>query len=132
MTWVKNPEILAGLSFLDNRIEQIQCPPQIPTKSPQERKKYRQNQFNRYFRDSHLYNINLSGVAVQKSRNLYGNNLINRLVELRDNRGVDIAVGQLKDWQPEKNIAVVRAPEIEIRRIRCFTIGDVTVELDDE
>jgi hypothetical protein len=132
MTWVKNPEIFAGLSFLDNRIEQIQCPPQIPTKSPQERKKYRQNQFNRYFRDSYLYNINLSSVAVQKSRNLYGNNLINRLVGLRDDKGVDIAVGQLKDWQPEKDIAVVRAPEVEIRRIRCFTIGDVTVELDDE
>jgi len=125
-------EILAGLLFLDNRIEQIQCPPQIPTKSPQERQKYRRNQFNKYFRDPHLYNINLSEVAVQRSRNLCSDNRINRLVGLRDDKGVDIAIGQLKDWQPEKDIAVVRTPKMEIRQIRCFTIGDVAIELDDE
>ena len=125
-------DILAGLPFHDNRIEYIKCPPQIPAKSPQDRQKYRQHQFNKYFRDSRLHNIILSDIAVRKSRNLCSDNIVNRLVGLIDGQGADIAIGQLKDWQPEKDIAVVRAPEIEIRRIRCLVIGDVTIEIADE
>ncbi len=125
-------EILAGLQFLNHGIEQVQCPPHIPTKSPQERQWYRQNQFNKYFQDSYHYNINLNHVAVQRSRNLYSDNLINRLVGLRDSKGVDIAIGQIKEWQPEKDIAVVRAPKIEIHQISCLIIGDVIVEIVNE
>ena len=125
-------EILAGLPLLDDRIEQIHCPPQIPTKSPQERQQYRQNQFNKYFQDSCFYNISLSEVAVQRSWNVSSNNLINRLVALRDGKGVDIAIGQIKDWQCDKGVAIVRTPQIDIRQIRCFVIGDVTVEIADE
>ncbi len=131
--------ILGGLQSFGHKLEQIKCPPQIPIKSPQERRKYRQNQFNKYFRDSCLYNISLSEVAVQGSRNLSSpqdalrrNNLINRLVALRDGKGVDIAIGQIKDWQCDKGVAVVRTPQIDIRQIRCFVIGDVTIEIADE
>jgi polynucleotide 5'-hydroxyl-kinase GRC3/NOL9 len=125
-------EIIAGLQFIGNRIEQIHCPSQIPTKSPQERQRYRQSQFNKYFKDHYLYNINLRHVAIQRSRNLYSDNLVNRLVGLRDDKGIDIAVSQLKDWQPEKDIAVVKAPKIEIPRIRYLIIGDATIEIIDE
>jgi polynucleotide 5'-kinase involved in rRNA processing len=124
--------ILGGLQSVGHRLEQIECPPQMPTKSPQERQRYRQNQFNKYFRDSCLYNISLSEVAVQRSRNLSSNSLINWLVALRDGKGVDIAIGQVKDWQCDKGVAVVRAPQIDIRQIRCFVIGDVTIEITDE
>jgi polynucleotide 5'-hydroxyl-kinase GRC3/NOL9 len=124
--------ILGGLQSLGHKLEQIECPPIIPTKSPQERRKYRQNQFNKYFRDSCLYNISLSEVAVQKNRNLSSNNLVNRLVALRDGKGADIAIGQIKDWQCDKDIAVVRTPQIDIRQIRCLAIGDTTIEVDDE
>ncbi len=124
--------ILGGLQSVAHKLEQIRCPPQIPTKSSQERRKYRQNQFNKYFRDSCLYNISLSEVAVQRNRNLSSNSFINRLVALRDAKGVDIAIGQIKDWQPEKDIAVVRTCKIDLRQIRYLVIGDVTIEIVDE
>jgi polynucleotide 5'-hydroxyl-kinase GRC3/NOL9 len=124
--------ILGGLQSVGHKLERIECPPQMPTKSPQERQRYRQNQFNKYFRDSCLYNISLSEVAVQRSRNLSSNSLINRLVALRDGKGVDIAIGQVKDWQCDKGVAVVRTPQIDIRQIRCFVVGDVTIEIADE
>lgn len=125
-------DILGGLQPLSHKLEQIQCPPQIPTKSPQERQKYRQNQFNKYFRDSCLCNISLSKIAVQRNRNLSSNSFINRLVALRDAKGVDIAIGQIKDWQCDKDIAVVRIPKTDVRQIRCLVIGDTTIEVDDE
>ena len=131
--------ILGGLQSVGHRLERIECPPQMPTKSPQERQKYRQNQFNKYFRDSCLYNINLSEVAVQRSRNLSSpqdalrrNSLISRLVALRDGKGVDIAIGQVKDWQCDKGVAVVRTQQIDIRQIRCLVIGDITIDISDE
>jgi polynucleotide 5'-hydroxyl-kinase GRC3/NOL9 len=124
--------ILDGLQSFGHKLEQIECLPQIPIKSPQQRRKYRQNQFNKYFRDSCLYNISLNKVAVQRNRILSDNSLINRLVALRDGKGVDIAIGQIKDWQCDKGIAIVRTPQIDIRQIRCFVIGDVTIEIDDE
>ena len=125
-------DILGGLQSVAHKFEQIRCPPQIPTKSPQERRKYRQNQFSKYFRDSCLYNISLSEVAVQRSRDLSSNNLVNRLVALRDGKGVDIAIGQIKDWQCDKGIVVVRTPQINLRQIRCLVIGDLTIEIADE
>jgi polynucleotide 5'-hydroxyl-kinase GRC3/NOL9 len=125
-------EVLAGLPLLDNRIEEIHCPPQIPAKSPRQRQSYRQKQLNKYFRDSRLYNIDLSNVAVQKSRTIRSDDLTNRLIGLRDEKGVDIAIGQLENWQPKKDIAVIRAPEIKISQVRCLVIGDVTVEIADE
>jgi len=125
-------DILGGLQSVAHKLEQMRCPPQMPTKSPQERRKYRQNQFSNYFRDSCLYNISLSEVAVQRSRDLSSNNLVNRLVALRDGKGVDIAIGQIKDWQCDKGIVVVRTPQINLRQIRCLVIGDLTIEIADE
>jgi polynucleotide 5'-kinase involved in rRNA processing len=60
-------DILVGLKTFSCRLEQIRCPLDIPVKSPPERRRYRQSQFNRYFRDSRLHNINMSEVAVQAS-----------------------------------------------------------------
>jgi polynucleotide 5'-hydroxyl-kinase GRC3/NOL9 len=124
--------ILGGLQSVGLKLEQIECPPQMPTKSPHERQKYRQNQFNKYFRDFCLYNISLSEVAVQGSWNLSSDSLINRLVALRDGKGVDIAIGQVKDWQRDKGVAVVRTPQIDIQQIRYLVIGDVAIEIADE
>ncbi|MHC4118903.1 MAG: Clp1/GlmU family protein [Planctomycetota bacterium] len=124
-------DILGGLRSVAHKFEQIRCPLQIPTKSPHERRRYRQNQFSKYFRDSCLYNISLSEIAVQRSRDLTSNNLINRLVALRDGEGVDIAIGQIRDWQYDKGVALVGAPPIDIRQIRCLVIGEATIEVDD-
>ena len=121
--------ILAGLQSLDLQLELISSPPQIPVKSPQDRRRYRQNQFSSYFRDSCSYNISLSDVAVRTSRNLSRESLVHRLVALRDGKGVDMAIGLIMDWQEGSNIVVVRAPHLDIRQIRCLVISDVSIEI---
>ena len=124
--------ILAGLQSLDLQLELISSPPQIPIKSPQDRRNYRQSQFSKYFRDSCLYNINLSNIAVQPPRNLSSESLICRLVALRDKEGTDIAIGVITDWLDNRDIVVVKAPKIDIRQIRCLVIGDITIDISDE
>ena len=101
----------------------------MPGKSPQARRSYRQSQFSRYFRDSCLYNISLSDIAVQTSRNLSSERLISRLVALRDQKGIDVAIGAIDDWQGDRDIAVVRTPALDIGRIRCLVIGDATIDI---
>ncbi len=118
--------IITGLRSFDSAIELIKSPPQIRIKSPEERKRYRQNQFNEYFRDSRLYNISLSDVSIQSGRRLTRENLTGRLVGLRDAKGIDLAVGIINDWQYDKGVAIIRAPELDIRQIRCLIIADAT------
>jgi polynucleotide 5'-hydroxyl-kinase GRC3/NOL9 len=124
-------DILAGLRSAEPQLEPVKSPPQIPTKSPQDRQRYRQSQFNKYFRDSCLYNISLSNVAVQVSRNLSRESLIHRLVALRNEKGTDIAIGLITNGNNDRDIVAVRAPKIDIRQIRCLIIGDVTIEIED-
>jgi polynucleotide 5'-hydroxyl-kinase GRC3/NOL9 len=125
-------DILRGLQSGAHNLEQIRCPVQISTKSPQERRKYRQNQFGKYFRDSCSYNISLRKVAIQRSRDFSSSNLIKRLVGLRDGRGVDMAIGQIEDWQYDKDVAIVVAPRMDIQQLRSLVIGSATIEIDYE
>jgi len=122
-------DILTGLRPFDLELELIESPPQIPLKSPQHRRNYRQSQFSKYFRDSCIYNISLSKVAVQTSRNLSPESLIQRVVALRDAGGIDTAIGLITDWQQDSDIAVVRAPQLDIRQIRCLVIGDLAIDI---
>ncbi|MHC4658813.1 MAG: Clp1/GlmU family protein [Planctomycetota bacterium] len=121
--------ILAGLRSFDLRLELVESPPQIPFKSPQRRRNYRQSQFRKYFQDSNVYDISLNKVAVQPGRNLGCESLIHRVVALRDAGGADIAVGIIMDWQDDRGIAVVKAPQLDIGQIRCLVIGDVSIDI---
>ncbi len=134
-------DILSGLRSLDLKLELIKSPPQIPTKSPQNRRAYRQSQFDKYFRDPCLYSIRLSDIAVQAGPaprrggagwNSNRSGLVHRLVALRDAKGTDIAVGVIADWQADKDIVVVRAPQLDVRQIRCLVIADYSVEIRQE
>jgi len=122
-------DILTGLQSLQMQLELIKSPPQIPVKSPQDRRRYRQSRFSKYFRDSCLYNISLGDIVVQRSRSLSRESLVHRLVALRDGKGVDMAIGLITDWQEGSNTVVVRAPQLDIRQIRCLVIGDVSIEI---
>jgi len=124
-------DILAGLRSLDSNLELIQSPPEIQIKSPQARRRYRQNQFEQYFRDSRLYNISLTNVSVQSFRRLRRDALTNRLVGLRNAKGIDLAIGVINDWQADKDNVVIRAPKLDIQKIRCLIIGDATIEMTD-
>jgi len=128
----KNDElssILVGLRSLDSNLELIKSPPEIRIKSPQQRQRYRQNQFNKYFRDSCLYNISLTNVSVQSGRRLSRDTLNNRLVGLRDAKGADLAIGIINDWRTDKDNVVIRAPKLDIKQIRCLVIGDATIDI---
>jgi len=125
-------DILAGLQSFQMHLELICSPPQIPLKSPQDRRSYRQSQLNKYFQDSCLYNISLSNLAVQTSRSLSRVNPIYTVIALRDKGGTDVAIGVITDWQDDRGIVVVRAPKIDIQQIRCLVIGDVSIDIFDE
>ena len=125
-------DITSGLHSFDLTLELIESPPQIPTKSPQNRRSYRQRKFNQYFRDSCLYNISLSDVAVQSGRSLNRSSFVHRLVALRDQKGTDMAVGIIADWQADSDTVVVSAPRLDVRQIHCLVIGDISVEIPQE
>ncbi|MEE9371330.1 MAG: Clp1/GlmU family protein [Sedimentisphaerales bacterium] len=125
-------DILTGLQFLEPQIELIKSLPQIPTKSPQERRNYRQNQFSKYFRLSRLYNISLSNVSVQMNRNVSNESLPHRLVAMRNKKGIDVAIGIITKWQNDKGIVVVRAPKIDIEQVHCLIIGDIAIDIPNE
>jgi polynucleotide 5'-hydroxyl-kinase GRC3/NOL9 len=122
-------DVISGLRHLDLRLELIQSPPQIQSKSPQSRRTYRQKQFKNYFQDSHSYSISLKDISIQYDRPSNPANLVHRLVALRDDKGKDVAIGLIEDWQDSKKTAVVRAPQLDIRQIRCFVIGDISIEI---
>ncbi|UCE99874.1 MAG: hypothetical protein JSV82_02075 [Planctomycetota bacterium] len=125
-------DILAGLQFLESRIEIIKAPQQIPAKSPQKRQGYRKKLFSKYFQNSRLYNIRLSKVSVQMNRNLSSESRIHRLAGLRNKNGIDVAIGTITSWQNDKGIVVIRAPKVDIEQIHCIVIGDVTIDIFDE
>jgi len=124
--------IISGLRFSDLQLELVKSPPQIPSKSPQDRQNYRRIQFISYFRNAGPYNISLSNIAVQPGLNLQRESFINRVVGLRNENGIDMAIGVITDWQDDRGIVVVRAPKIDIRQIRCLVIGDITIDISDE
>ncbi|GAF84359.1 unnamed protein product, partial [marine sediment metagenome] len=125
-------DILAGLKSAELQLELVKSPPQIPTKSLQDRQSYRQSQFNKYFRDSRLYNISLRDVAIQPGRNLSRESLVHRLVALRDGKGRDTAIGLITDWQDDRGIIVVRAPQLDIQQIHCLVIGDIAIDISGD
>jgi polynucleotide 5'-hydroxyl-kinase GRC3/NOL9 len=125
-------DILGGLQYHNSKLERIKCPPQLPTKSPQERRKYRQNQWNKYFQNSCLYNIKLSDVAVQISHNSCSKNLVNRLVALSDGEGKDLSIGLITNWQRDNDIIEVRSHHLDIQQIRCLVVGNITINITDE
>ena len=121
--------ILLGLRSLNLRLELIKCPPKIPLKSRDTRRSYRQQRFKDYFHESCHYDINLSNVAIRSGR-INSENLIGRIVGLRDGKGADIAIGLIADWRDDKKALVIRAPKIDIEPVRCIVIGDVTLKDD--
>jgi len=123
--------IISGLKSFDLQIERIESPPKLPIKSPQERQSYRKSQFVKYFRDAGLYNISLADIAVQPGRNLTGESFINRLVALRNQKGMDVALGLITGWQQEGHVMAIKAPPLDISQICCLVIGDITVDITE-
>ena len=74
----------------------------------------------------------LNDIAIQSACALTAANLANRIIGLRGENEIDIAVGIICDWQPDKNLVAIKAPPLDIRIISCLVIGDITVEISFE
>ena len=121
-------QILAVCGSNSIQLEVLSAPRHIPTKSPDARFIYRETQFAKYFHEASLYEIELSSVAIQTNRSLSREVMLNRLVALRDADGCDMVLGIVKDWQFEKGIAILKAPKLDVSKIRCIVVGDITIQ----
>jgi len=121
--------ILAGLEYLETKLELISSPEEISPKSPLARQKYRRGKFTEYFRESCVYNIGLKNVAVQSGRNLSRDVPVHQLLSLRDGKGMDVALGIVVDWRYSNEIVVVKAPKLDITRVCCLVVGDVSIDV---
>jgi polynucleotide 5'-kinase involved in rRNA processing len=100
----------------------------MPVKSPKDRSSYRQGLFDRYFQSSRLYDISLDDIAIQSSGNAGRNIPAGTLVGLRNEKGVDMAVGVVVRKSTDGGIIAVKAPEINIRQVRCIVVGDISIQ----
>lgn len=117
--------ILRGLQGLETRIEVVGSLADLQIKSPEERRKYRRKQFGEYFSKASVYNIDLRHTAVQGD--IRGDKTA-RLVGLRGAGGIDLAVGAVEQWHDEQE-AVVKAPAIDVDKVRCVVVGKAQVDL---
>jgi polynucleotide 5'-hydroxyl-kinase GRC3/NOL9 len=123
-------DILVGFGSIGTKIELISSPAQIPIKSRQARQSYRRSQFEKYFQSSDVYNISLTEVAIRRSRTFGSDNLAHRLIALRDGSATDLAIGVIIDWRQNKNVVMIRAPKVDIKKVCCLVIGDVFIDID--
>ena len=131
-------DILAGLKFCGSRVEPVESPASISVKSPQQRRRHRQRQFEIYFRDSACYNLSLADLSVQGGRDVLPQNLPGRLVGLRNQKGEDMAVGVIRKWQAPRapcgdadDLIVVRGPRLDAGQIRCLVVGDAQADFGE-
>ncbi len=122
-------DILAGLKGCGCCIERVKSAADMHGKSPQQRRAYRQRRFEKYFEDSQLHDIRLKNIAVRSGPRSASQNMSGRLVGLRDESGRDVAIGAVSAWEHDSGLARIRAPKLDIEKIRCIVVGDVTVDI---
>jgi polynucleotide 5'-kinase involved in rRNA processing len=55
--------------------------------------------------------------------------VVGRIAGLTDAAGQDVAIGVIKGWQQRKAKMTVRAPALDIGRVRCLTVGNVRIDI---
>lgn len=120
-------EVLKGLQPGVSAIELIAAPPQLRRKSPEARQEHRRRLFEDYFQNAAAHTLDFEALAVRTTRGMTPENTIGRLVGLADITGQDIAIGVIEHWRREKAKGTIRAPRLDVQRVRCLTIGDVRI-----
>ena len=123
-------ELLGGLQADLSAIEMIVAPATLRRKSPEARQEHRRRLFEEHFRDATAHTLNLKGLAVRSTQRMTSDNVVGRIVCLTDAAGQDMALGVIEHWQPGKAKMIIRAPQLDIRRVQRLTIGDVRIEPD--
>lgn len=122
-------ELLGGLQAGLSSIELIETPAKLRRKSPEARQEHRRRLFEEYFQDAAGYTLNLKGLTVRATQRLTAENVPGRIVGLTDAAGQDMALGAIERWQPSRVKMTIRAPRLDIRRVRCLTIGDARIDI---
>jgi polynucleotide 5'-hydroxyl-kinase GRC3/NOL9 len=120
-------EVLRGLHPGLSAIELIAAPPQLRRKSPEARQEHRRRLFEDYFLNAAAHTLDVKTIAVRTTHGTTPENTVGRLVGLADVTGQDIAIGVIEKWRQEKAKGTIRAPQLDMQRVRCVTIGDVRI-----
>jgi polynucleotide 5'-hydroxyl-kinase GRC3/NOL9 len=121
-------DLLNGLQADVSAIQVIPTPAGLRRKSPEARREHRRGLFAQYLRDAATHTLDLSVVAVRMSHKTTPENAAGRVAGLTDATGHDVAVGVIERWRPEKAEATIRAPRLDMERVRCVTVGDVRID----
>jgi polynucleotide 5'-hydroxyl-kinase GRC3/NOL9 len=122
--------IIKPLEKLDSALKVYKCPDEVPGKSREKRRQFRQKRLRKYFKDSRRYTFDLRTTPYQLNGYLGKDDILHRAVGLRDSRGDDVAMGFIEKWDSKKSTARIRCPKLDKTRIKCLVIGDMTVEFD--
>jgi len=119
-------ELLRGLQTGLSDIVSVAAPAELRRKAPEVRQAHRRRLFEEYFRDATSYPLDVKGLAVRSTQRLTPNDVLGRVVGLADGGGQDMAIGVIERWQKAR--ITVRAPQLDVRRVRCLTIGAARID----
>jgi polynucleotide 5'-hydroxyl-kinase GRC3/NOL9 len=121
-------QVLRGLQTGVSSIEPVKAPAVLRRKSPEARQQHRRRLFDQYFHKAAVYTLDLDRLALRETQRMTADNSIGRVISLADRTGRDIAIGVIERWRQKKAETTIRAPRLDIRRVRCLTIGAVRVD----
>lgn len=121
-------ELLGGLQAGLSVIEVIKAPPELRRKSPEARQQHRRRLFDQYFRDATTCTLDLTHLAVRATGRAPSEDVVSRIVGLTDVMGQDMAIGAIERWRQEKDQATIRAPQLDLSRVRCLTVGKAKID----
>jgi polynucleotide 5'-hydroxyl-kinase GRC3/NOL9 len=122
-------DVLAGLQTGLSTIKVVRVPPEIRRKSLETRQQHRRRLFDRYFQNGSTRALDLDRVAVRATGRMTAAEALGRIVGLTDAAGQDVAIGAIERWPRRGNRATIRVPRLDIRRVRCLTMGDTKIDI---
>ena len=114
-------------------IVRMRTPEGVGRKTADQRTAHRERLFGRYFENSTTTELSGETVSVQCADEMSGydpQNLINRVVSLRDATGGDMALGILLEQDIRRNAFLVRTPLKDVDDVRSIVIGDLRISPD--
>jgi polynucleotide 5'-hydroxyl-kinase GRC3/NOL9 len=121
-------ELLGGLQAGLSVIEVVKAPPELRRKSPEARQQHRRRLFDRYFRNATTRTLDLAHLAVRSTGRAPPDDTTSRIVGLTDVMGQDMAIGAIEHWRQEEGQAAIRAPQVDLSRVRCLTVGKAKID----
>jgi len=108
-------------------------PEAVGNKTVNQRTSYREGLFARYFENSDATELSGDCVSLRGKDTVPqpgGQNLVNRLVSLRDGNGRDIALGIIVEIDVSRNLFLVRTPLKSGDEVRTVVLGDLRISPD--